>query len=403
AGVNAVLLHPLHAPEPERVLVMANQYPRVEARINTTSATPDYDDRRTAITVLEDHAFYNYSAATVDVGGVPTRIGGIVATPSLFRLLRVQPAHGRIFTESEGTAGNDQSVILSDGLWRDLYNGDTAAIGRTLRLAGRDMTIVGVLPPGFSFGGPDLKFWTPLALTDRQRSDDARHSNGWYSLGRLKNGATIEQARDQLKALDARNLERTPAQFKPILLNTGFYTSIEPLQDALARDVRTPLLLVWGASLVVVLIGVVNLANLALVRSRLRLGEIGTRLAIGAGRFDVVRQLLVEALLVALLGAGIGLLLGGWALSALRTSTLTSLRDLSTVQIDSVVTASTLAVGAVIGLIIGLTSAIPLFMPLETMLREESRGGTSSRTARARRRTLVVTQMACSFVLLVGA
>jgi putative ABC transport system permease protein len=403
AGVNAVLFHPLRVPEPERVLLMANQYPRVEARINTVSATPDYEDRLNAITVLEDHAFYNYSAATVDVGGVPTRIAGIVATPSLFRLLRVQPAHGRIFTDSEGTTGNDQSVILSDGLWRELYSGDPAAIGRTLRLAGRDMTIVGVLPPDFSFGGPDLKFWIPLALTDRQRSDDARHSNGWFSIGRLKHGATIEQARTQLKALDLVNLERAPAALKPILVNTGFYTSIGPLQDALSRDVRPPLLLVWGASVVVVLIGVVNLANLALVRSRLRLGEIGTRLAIGAGRFYVVRQLLVEALLVSLLGAGIGLLLGAWALSALRTTALTSLQDLSTVRMDLVIVAATVGIGAVIGVMIGLASAIPLFMPLETMLREESRGGTRSRTARASRRTLVVAQMACSFTLLVGA
>ena len=202
AGVNAVLLHPLQTPEPDRVLLMANQYPLVETRRATFSATPDYEDRLQHVTVFEEQALYNYSGASIEIGGVPTRTLRHRATPSLFRLLRVVPAHGRIFTESEGATGNDERIILSDGLWRDLSGGDPAIVGRTLRLTGRDFTIVGILPPGFSFGGPDIRFWIPLALTARQRSDDARHSNGWVSIGRLKPGATIAQVEAQLKALE---------------------------------------------------------------------------------------------------------------------------------------------------------------------------------------------------------
>jgi predicted permease len=403
AGVNAILLHPLRVPEPDRVMLMANQYPRFEARRGTASATPDYEDRRAAVTSLEDQALYNYTGGVIDADGVPTLVRGMVATPSLFRLLRVQPVVGRLFTDDEATIGNDHRVLLSHGLWRDRFGSDPSAIGRTLRLVDRDLTIVGVLPPDVSFGGSGIEFWTPLALTDQQRSDNARHTNGWYSIGRLKPGATLAQARDQLKALDAANLERTPAQLKPILVNTGFYTSIQPLQDVMARDIKAPLLLLWGAALTVLIIGAANLANLAFVRSRQRLGEIGTRLAIGAGRFDVLRQFLVEGLLLSVFGAGVGLALAWWGLSALRATELTSLRDLSGMRIDAVVIATTLGLGALAGLIAGLASSLPVFMPLDSMLREETRNRTRGRAARASRRTLVVAQMACSFMLLVGA
>ena len=146
---------------------MANQYPLVEARRGTRSATPDYDDRLRHVTVFEEQAFYNFSGATIETGGLATRMRGMVATPSLFRLLRVNPAQGRIFTEEEGTPGHDARIILTDGLWRELYGGDPTAIGRTLRVTGREFTIVGILPRDFSFGDPGARFWVPLALTDQ--------------------------------------------------------------------------------------------------------------------------------------------------------------------------------------------------------------------------------------------
>jgi len=281
AGVNGVLFHPLRIPEADRVLLMANQYPAVEKRWGTTSATPDYDDRLRHVTVMEEQALYNYSGVTLEIGGVPTRALGIEGTPSLLHLLRARPAYGRLFVEREATPGNNQSVILSDRLFRELYNSDPTAVGRTLRVSGRELTIVGVLPRDFTFGGPDVRFWTPLALTGRQRSDEARHSNGWLSIGRLKPGATIDQVRAQLKALDAVNLERTSPKLKPILINTGFYSSVEPLANIVVRDVQGPLSMLWGASIVVLVIGLGNLGNLAFARSRTRLGELGTRLAIG--------------------------------------------------------------------------------------------------------------------------
>jgi predicted permease len=400
AGVNALLLNSLRTPQPERVLLIANQYPRVEAARGTRSATPDYEDRLEHLTVFEEQALYNFYAATITVGGLPSRIRGMVATPSLFRLLRVTPAQGRIFTEDEGTVGNDTSVILTDGLWRELFGADPAAIGRTLLLSGRDLTIVGVLPRDFSFGDPSARFWVPLALTDSQRSDEARHSNGWMSVGRLKAGATIEQVRDQLEALDAANAERLPPQLKTILENTGFFTGVEPLQEALVRDVRRPLALLWGAAFGVLIIGVANLTNIATARTRTRLAELGTRLAIGAGRFDVVRQLLVEGLLIAAGGAAGGLTLGAWLLSVLRT------RDLgwSQLHLDLLVGGITLGLAALAGILIGVASASPLYtMRIGPMLHGARSGITAARAARTTRRAVVVAQMACSFMLVMGA
>ncbi len=400
AAVNAMLFHPLRLPEPDRVLLMANQYPIVEARRGTRSSTPDYGDRLRHVTVFEEQALYNFSGATVETGGVPTRMRGMVATPSLFRLLRVNPAHGRIFTDDEGRPGNDTRVILTDGLWRELFGADPTVVGRTLRMSGRDFTIVGVLPRGFSFGDPDARFWIPLALTANQQSDNARHRNGWFSIGRLKSGATIEQVRDQLKALDAANLERTPLRLRSIIANTGFYTGVEPLQDALVRDVRGPLSLLWGAALAVLVIGVGNLATIALARSRARLHELGTRLALGASRFDIVRQLLVESLLIGAAGAAGALALAAWMLSAVRQA----LPGIAQIGIDGAAAGITFALGMLAGVLVGIVSASPLYtITLGTMLHEGLRGATRGRAVRTTWRTLVVAQMTCSFILLVGS
>ena len=401
AGVNGVLFHPLRIPEADRVLLMANQYPAVEKRWATTSATPDYEDRIQHVTVMEEQALYNYFGMTLEIAGVPTRAIGITGTPSLLRLLRVRPAHGRLFVDTEATPGRDQSVILTDRLFRELYNSDPAAVGRRLRVSGREHTIVGVLPRDFTFGGPDVRVWTPLALTERQRSDDARHSNGWTSIGRLKPGATIDQVRAQLKAVDAINLERTTPKLKPILINTGFYTSVEPLANVVVREVQGPLSMLWGASIVVLVIGLGNLGNLAFARSRTRLGELGTRLAIGAGRFDVIRQQLVEGLLIGGAGAGAALAVGVSILSTLRRRELVTN---TAIQIDLTVVGITIGLGILAGVIVGLVSASPLFtMRLSSILHDGTRSRTGGRAVRATRRTLVVAQMACSFMLLVGA
>lgn len=401
--VHSVLLKPLPVPDSDRILQMSNEYPNMGSTAFTGSGVPDYDDRLRSMNVFEEQALYDTTGRVINLDGTPVGVQGIEATPSLFRLLKVQPVYGRLFDESEGQIGNDLKVILSYGLWQQLYGGDTGVIGRQIRMGGFSRTIVGVMPRGFQFADPQIRFWIPLALTDEQKSDDARHQNGWTSIGRLKPGATIQQARQQVDAINAANLERFP-QFKPLLIRPGFHTRVERLQDVLVKGVRGTLYLLWGGAALVLLIGAANLANIALVRSHVRLKEISTRLAIGASRSQVAAQVVTESLLVALIGALIGILTGFGMLRALMTIGLDQLPRASEIHLDLTVIGTAFGLSTLTGLVIGLVSVAHVFqVNLNAVLHDESRTGTQGRRARTVRRGLVAAQVAFAFVLLIGS
>jgi predicted permease len=400
--VHNVLLRPLSVPESDRILVMENLYPAAGAYTGS-AGVPDYYDRLRETTVFEEQALYNSSNVSVDQNGAPTRIRVTNVTPSFFRLLRVPALLGRTFDDSEGELGSEKKVVLSYALWQTQFGGDPHAVGRDLRLDGQPYTVVGVMPQSFFFLNPRIMLWRPLAFTPRQKSDEARHSNNWQHIGRLKPGATLERAQAQLDALNAANLVRFP-QWKELLINAGFRTRASRVQDNLVRDVKATLYLMWGGALFVLLIGCVNVANLVLVRSRARLKELATRLALGAGRWRVGRQLVTESVLLTLASAAAGLLIGYAALRALGTLNLQDLPRGSEIRLDGVVVAFTLVVAAAIGVVLGLIPvANVLPANLTSVLREEGRSGTAARGARTLRRALVVAQVAFAFVLLIGA
>ena len=401
--VHNVLLRPLPVPESDRIVLMANAYPGAGAEIASSSGVPDYYDRLRETTVFEEQALYNGRNQSIDQSGTPTRVRVTQATPSLFRLLRVAPAIGRTFSEQEGELGNDKKVVLSYGLWQSQFGRDPQAVGKDIRLDGQPYTIVGVMPKGFYFLNPSVMLWTALAFTADQKSDARRHSNGHQNIGRLKPGATIQQAQQQIDALNAANLDRFP-QYKELLINARFHTTVVRLQDNLVADVKATLYLMWGGALFVLLIGCVNVANLVLVRSRSRLKELATRLALGAGRWRVGRQLVTESVLLTLMSAAAGLLVGYATLRLLGTLNIQELPRGEEIRLDGVVIAYTIAIAAVIGFVIGLipiASVLPA--NLTTVLREEGRTGTSGRGARTLRRALVVAQVGFAFVLLIGA
>jgi putative ABC transport system permease protein len=401
--VHNVLLRPVPVPDSERIVVMANAYPGAGADVGTNSGVPDYYDRLRETTIYEEQALLNTRTRSTEQNGVPVRIRVTQVTPSFFRLLRVAPFAGRIFTEQEGEVGSEKKVVLSYALWQSQFGGDRGALGRDLRIDGQPYTVVGVMPQGFYFVQPDVMLWTPLAFTPQQKSDDNRHSNNYQNVARLKPGATIEEARRQIDALNTANLDRFP-QYKELLINARFHTTVERLQDTLVRDVRATLYLMWGGALFVLLIGCVNVANLVLVRSRARLKELATRLALGAGRLRVGRQLVTESVLLTLAASALGLLVGYATLRLLGTINIQELPRGQEIRLDAVVVAWTLAVAAAIGVVLGLIPvAAVLPANLTTVLREEGRSGTSGRGARTLRRTLVVAQVAFAFVLLVGA
>jgi predicted permease len=401
--VHSVLLRPLPVPHSDRIVLMSNSYPKAGAGDLGLSGVPDYYDRLRDTTVFEEQALFMSGNHNIDENNVPTRVRIMKVTPSFFRLIEVTPFLGRGFTEQEGEVGNDMRAVLSHAFWQTQFGGDPAVIGQDIRVDGQPYAVVGVMPRNFLFVTPNVMVWTPLAFTAQQKSDASRHSNNWRNIGRLKPGATIQQAQQQIDALNTANLDRFP-QYKTLLINAGFHTVVDRLQDYLVRDVRLALYLLWGGALFVLLIGCVNTANLVLARSRARLKELATRLALGAGRWRVGRQLVTENVLLAMMSAVVGLLVGYGALQLLGTLNIQELPRGEEIRLDGVVVAYTLGIAALIGIVLGLIPvANVLPANLTSVLRQEGRTGTSGRGARTLRRALVVAQVAFAFVLLVGA
>jgi predicted permease len=316
-------------------------------------------------------------------------------------LLRAKPLLGRIFTQKDGEQGNERKVILSYALWQKLYGGDRSILGKDLRIYGNPFTIVGVMPKDFLYLDPEVRLWRPLAFSLERKQ--ARHSNSWEMIGRLKPGATLQQAQAQLNSLNAANLDRFP-EMKGVLINAGFHTKVFRLQDEVVRAIRGVLYLLWGGVLFVLLIGAVNIANLMLARSSARTKELATRFALGAGRWRVIRQLMTESVLLTACSAVIGLLLGYWGLRVLNTVGLNRIPRGSEIALNGNVVLFILGLGFAVGVAIGMIPmAHALKVNMTSVLREEMRSGASSRGSRVWRDALVVAQVALALILLIGA
>ncbi len=401
--VRGVLLKPLWMPEADRVVMAGNMYPGAGVYEPLGAAVPDYFDRLREVTVFSDQALFRQDNRSIDKEGSPLRVEGLSVTPSFFRVAAVKPQLGRTFTDREGEIGNEFEVVVSDGFWRTQLGADPSAVGRDLRLDGRAYTVVGVMPPQFRPTDDEKALWTPMTFTAEEKSDNSRHSNNAVYIARLKPGATVEQAQAQIDALNAANLDRFP-QFREVIVNARFRTVVNRLQDQIVKDVRPTLYLMWGGALFVLLIGCVNVANLALVRSRARLKELATRLALGGGTVRIARQLAIEHLLLAFGSAVAGIAIGYIALRAMDVATLEALPRSRDIALDVVVVLYTLAAAAAIGLVLGWIPVAALLSPnVLGVLREEGRTATTGRGAQSLRRGLVIAQVACAFVLLIGA
>ncbi len=401
AVVNSVLLRPLPVSEARSILLMANRYPKAGANFGYNSASGDYYDRMRDIHVFSEQALFRTTGRTVDIQNTPQRVTGMLATPSLFRLLRVAPAYGRAFSNAEGEPGGDQKTILSDGLSRRLFGSPEAAVGRDVRMNGQPFTVVGVMAPGFNFIDPEVSLWVPAAFTPDLR--EVRHSNNWQHIGRLNPGATLQQAQAQVDALNRANLDRFPS-YRDLLVNAGFHTVVVPLEDMLVSQIRGSLYLLWGGAAFVLLIGAVNVANLVLARTTLRRKEFATRLALGAGAGRLMRQLVTESVLVALAGGVAGAALGMGLLRALSQSGIQTLPRAGEVRVDGFVILAMLVTAALVGIVVGLIPSVQVIRSrVNEVLREESRSGTGGRRAQRVRQMLVVAQVGLAFVLLAGA
>jgi predicted permease len=401
--LHAVILNPLPFPEPERLVTMYNIYPGVGVTDRGSNGVPDYLDRKQLTDAFESVALYGHGGYDVGAAGSPTHITGDYVTPSYFHVLRATPMLGRTFTEDDAVFEKNHFAVLSYGLWKDLFGRDPNILGKDIRLSGTPHRIVGVMPQGFEGPASEARLWLPFAFTPQQTTDDARHSNSWDMIARLKPGVTLDYARRRIDGLNLKNLDLIP-KYKKLLIDARFATIVRGLKDEMVRDVRPILYLLQAAVGFVLLIGCVNIANLLLVRSNVRMKELAIRFSLGAARWRLARQLLTESITLAVLGGGLGIFTG-WA--GVRLLALLGARDIprgATIQMDAGVLAFSAVLAVLTGLVFG---SIPVYhlvrRDLNAIFRQTGRTGTTERGALWTRSALVVCQVSLAFVLLIGS
>ena len=401
--VNAVLIRPLPYPSPDRLVTVWNRYPKM-GLLQASLSGPDYADRRNLNRVFERLGVYTDANLNLTGGGNPERIQGVRASADVFRVLGVQPALGRILLPEEDRPGGEAVVILSHGLWQRRFGSDRSLVGRSVTLNGKSHTVVGVMPSGFGFPSPQTEMWVPLALTPAQTDPSQRGNEYLATVARLKPGATLIQAREDMDRITRRILEASPRATREYFEGAGWGCAVVPLKEQVVGESRTSLLVLLGAVGFVLLVACANVSNLQLARSATRRTEIAIRTALGAGRWSLVRQLFTESLLLAVLGGTAGLLVAAWGVDLLVRTRPANLPRLEEVSIDSGVLAFTAAISLLAAVLFGLAPAIQLSRanPNEA-LKEGGRGATGGLRQHRVQRILVTSQVSLALVLLIGA
>jgi putative ABC transport system permease protein len=392
--VNSTLLRPLPYADSERIAYLRTILPYFpEFRLGDSSA--DFTDISAQNHVFDKTATFREDTMNLSGDGEPAVEDTARATPDLFALLGVAPARGRIFTNEELVPGKDGVAILSDALWRSRYGSDPKVIGRTIRLDTKPYTVIGVMPAGFRFN--DIKVYVPLALTPKEH--DARSMHGYSVLVKIKRGVSMKMARAEMDSFAANFSRQYPDEDK------GIKFDLNLLQEEATRNSRVALLVLMGAVVLVLLIGCANVGSLALARSLARQKEVAVRSALGASRGRIVRQFLVESLLLAMIGGAMGWLLGMYGVEAFRHLAPPDTPRLEDLRMDRWVFAFTMGVSLLASVLFGLAPALQSSRTsVGGALKESGPFGLTGTRGRQRTRSaLVMLEVSLALVLLASS
>jgi predicted permease len=408
---NALLLNPLPYKDADRLTILWNRSPGLNIAEDWFS-TAQYFDIKTGHSGFEHLAIAIGGNINLTGGGEPERIGYIRVSSNLLPMLGMEAMSGRHFLPEEDAPGRTATAVLSYGMWARRYGSDPKIIGKSITLNGQPFQVIGIMPRSFSLprevlptlgGAEQADVLLPLPLAPA--APTIRTREDYNIMGKLKPGVSVRQAQAEMDTITARLRRDYPDLYPP---NGGLTFSIVPLLEQVVGDVRRPLHILLGAVGFVLLVACANIANLLLARAAARKKEIAVRAAFGASRARIIRQLLTESIVLAFCGGGLGILLAAWSLGGIHILGPKSIPRIQDIAIDGRVLLFTLAISLITGILFGLVPAVRVSrIDLSSTLNEAGRGSSGINSLWGRgnhvRRLLVISELALSVVLLVGA